>query len=140
MIILDTNVLYELVKPTPSRRVVEWLDAFSAHQVATTSITAAELWYGVGRLPDGRRKNLLSSGVDRMLYEDLNGLIEVFDTSAASRYADIVVGREQRGRPIEIADAQIAAICASRNATLATRNVKDFEDTGIELFNPWEHG
>lgn len=138
MIILDTNVLSELVKITPEQRVIDWLDALVPSDVATTAITAAELWHGVRRLPDGRRKAMLAAGVDAMLYEDLRGRIEVFDTASANRYADIVTARERAGRPISVADAQIAAICASRHATLATRNVDDFTDTGVDIVNPWD--
>lgn len=139
MIVLDTNVLSELAKLVPDQQVVAWLDTIAPRDLATTAVTAAELWYGVRRMPEGRRKALLAQDVDGLLYEDLGSRIEVFDVAAASRYADIVAQREQQGRPIGIADAQIAAICASRNATLATRNIKDFDDTGIELINPWDH-
>ncbi|MGW2841604.1 PIN domain-containing protein [Streptomyces sp. NPDC001493] len=137
MIILDTNVLSELVKSVPDPRVVDWLDSLVPEEVMTTAMTAAELWYGVRRLPDGKRRSELAEGIDAMLFEDLGGRIEVFDAAAATRYADIVMARERLGRPIAAADAQIAAICASRKATLATRNVKDFESTGVTLVNPW---
>lgn len=137
MIILDTNVLSELVKATPEQRVLDWLNSNEPSEVATTATTASELWYGVRRPPDGKRRSILATGIDAMLYEDLRGRIEVFDAAAAGRYADIVTSREQRGQPIGIADAQIAAICASRHATLATRNVKDFLHTGIDLIDPW---
>ncbi|MQY24165.1 type II toxin-antitoxin system VapC family toxin [Nocardia macrotermitis] len=139
MIILDTNVLSELVKSTPEQRVLHWMDSLDSGDVATTAVTAAELWYGVRRMPDGKRRSLLAAGIDAMLYEDLQGRIEVFDATAAGRYADIVLTRERQGQPINTADAQIAAICASRHATLATRNTKDFTDTGIELIDPWSH-
>lgn len=138
MIILDTNVLFELVKPKPEQQVIDWLDSLNTQEVGTTAITAAELWYGVRRLPDGRRKSTLAAGVDAVLYEDLRGRIEVFDTAAASRYADIVTARERKGRPIAAADAQIAAICTSRHAILATRNVDDFTGTGVDIINPWD--
>ncbi len=138
MIILDTNVLSELVKPVPEQRVIDWLDSLVPDEVVTTAVTAAELWYGVRRLPDGKRKSELAEGIDAMLFEDLGGRIEVFDAAAATRYADIVLARERLGRQIAAADAQIAAICAKRTATLATRNVKDFEGTGVVLVNPWD--
>ncbi len=138
MIILDTNVLSELVKPVPEQRVVDWLDSLVPDEVMTTAVTAAELWYGVRRLPDGKRRAELAEGIDAMLFDDLGGRIEVFDAAAANRYADIVMAREKLDRPIAAADAQIAAICAKRKATLATRNVKDFEGTGVVLVNPWD--
>ncbi|WP_415952427.1 type II toxin-antitoxin system VapC family toxin [Streptomyces sp. KLOTTS4A1] len=137
MIILDTNILSELVKPAPHQQVIDWLDSLVPDEVATTAVTAAELWHGVRRLPDGKRRAELAEGIDAMLFDDLGGRIEAFDTAAASRYADIVTAREKAGRPIATADAQIAAICAKRGAVLATRNVKDFEGVGITLVNPW---
>lgn len=88
-------------------------------------------------MPDGRRKSTLVAGIDAVLYEDLRGRIEKFDTAAANRYTDIVLARERSGQPISMADAQIAAICASRAATLATRNVKNFAGTGIAIVDPW---
>lgn len=138
MILLDTSVLSELIKPVPNEHVAAWLNTLSAHDVSTTSITAAELWAGVRRLPDGRRKAKLATEIDGVLYEDLGGRIEAFDLSAANQYGSISAVRARQGSPIGVADAQIAAICASRSATLATRNVKDFVDTGIKLINPWE--
>jgi predicted nucleic acid-binding protein len=139
MIVLDTNVLSELVKAQPAQRVLDWLDSLEARHVATTAVTAAELWYGIRRMPDSRRRSTLAAGIDAMLYEDLQGRIEVFDAAAAGRYADIVTSRELQGQPIGAADAQIAAICANRHATLATRNIKDFVNTGIELIDPWSY-
>ncbi|WP_129841381.1 type II toxin-antitoxin system VapC family toxin [Streptomyces sp. RFCAC02] len=138
MIVLDTNILSELIKPVPEQRVIDWLDDLVPDEVVTTSVTAAELWYGVRRLPDGRRRSELAEGIDTMLFEDLGGRIEVFDAASATRYADIALARERSGRPIATADAQIAAICARRRATLATRNVEDFEGTGVLLVNPWD--
>ncbi|RMI29937.1 type II toxin-antitoxin system VapC family toxin [Nocardia stercoris] len=138
MIILDTNVLSELVKREPAESVVRWLDSMPAREICTTSITAAELWFGVRRLPSGRRKVLLAAGIDDMLYRDLQGRIEPFDTVAAGHYADIVCDAMRSGRTVSAADAEIAAICIARRAELATRNVKDFADTGVEIINPWD--
>lgn len=139
MIILDTNVLSELVKPVPAPQVVQWLDTVDAREVVTTAVTAAELWYGVRRMPAGKRRSKTADAIDAMLSVDLGNRVEAFDTAAASRYADIVIERQNHGRPIGLADAQIAAICATRYATLATRNIKDFTDTGVELINPWDY-
>lgn len=137
MIILDTNVLSELTRKKPEAAVLDWLDALPVAEVATTAITAAELRYGVARLPDGRRKTLLAETIHALLNEDFRGRVEPFDELAAERYALVVSDRDKLGRPITAADAQIAAICHARRATLATRNTKDFEETGIELVNPW---
>jgi predicted nucleic acid-binding protein len=137
VILLDTNVLFELVRPEPDSGVTEWLDSLDPTAVATTAITAAELLYGVAHLPAGRRKERLGEAIRGLLEEDLDGRVEPFDATAAGHYADLVSQREQAGRPIGAADAQIAAICRKLGATLATRNSSDFEDTGIDLLDPW---
>lgn len=138
MIILDTNVISELARPVPDPRVLSWLDSLEVSDTATTAITAAELRYGVTRLPDGHRRRELTVVIRGILTEDFQGRVLPFDERASVRYADIVAGRERVGRPIGVADAQIAAICRDLSAVLATRNSGDFEETGIELINPWE--
>jgi predicted nucleic acid-binding protein len=140
VIVLDTNVLSELARQSPDQGVLGWLDSIPPVEFATTAITAAELWAGVMRLPEGRRKAELTEVVDVLLNKDLRGRVESFDIEAASSYALIVSDREKSGRPIGTADAQIAAICRTRRATLATRNIKDFLDTGVELIDPWRFG
>lgn len=137
MIVLDTNVVSEVLKPQPDTRVVAWLESLT-DDVAITAVTLAELLAGLRRLPDGRRKDDLSSRVDAALrpYRD-TGAIIAFDASAASRYADILVEREAAGLPIATGDAQIAAICRVRDAVCATRNTKDFTRTGVALIDPW---
>ncbi len=140
MIILDTNVISELARPVPDSGVLAWLDSLEISQVATTAVTAAELRYGVARLPDGLRKRELAMVIGGILAEDFSGRVLPFDERASAQYADIVTGRERIGRPIGVADAQIAAICRDSVATLATRNLPDFEETGIELIDPWKLG
>jgi toxin FitB len=140
VIVLDTNVISELTRQVPARRVISWLDALTAAEVATTAITAAELLYGVAKMADGRRKTELAAAVHGLLSDDFQGRVLSFDEAAAQRYADIVTGRERLGRPIGMADAQIAAICRTIDAPLATRNTDDFEETGLELINPWKLG
>lgn len=138
MIILDTNIISELTRQAPEPRIVSWLDSLPAEEVGTTAVTAAELLYGVARMPAGRRKRELAAAVRGLLGDELRDRILPFDEHCASRYADIVCGRETVGRPIGVADAQIAAICRTAEATLATRNTDDFSGTGIELINPWK--
>jgi predicted nucleic acid-binding protein len=138
VIILDTNVLSELIRREPDESVTRWLDSLDAAAVGTTAVTAAELLYGVARLPAGRRKEQLSKAIRGLIEEDLDGRVEPFDATAATHYADLVSDRESAGRPISVADAQIAAICRKLQATLATRNMSDFQDTGIELIDPWQ--
>ncbi len=138
MILLDTNVLSELIRPEPDKGVTEWLDSLDAATFATTAITAAELLYGVARLPAGRRRERLGEAIRGLIEEDLDGRVEPFDATAANHYADLLSERERAGRPIGAADARIAAICRKLGATLATRNTGDFEDTGIDLLDPWQ--
>jgi hypothetical protein len=138
VIVLDTNVVSELMRKTPPLGVVSWVDRFSASEVLVTVVTAAELMYGVARLPDGRRKRELHAKVEGLLAEDFQDQILPFDARAATHYAEIVASRERAGRPISMADAQIAAICRNWSIGLATRNVDDFVDTGVDAVNPWD--
>lgn len=135
MIVLDTNVISELARPAPDDRVVAWVNA--QDDTALTATTVAELLYGVARLPDGARKARLSEGIRGMIDEDLGGRVLAFDRAAAAHYADIAARRDGAGRPIGLADGQIAAICRARGAALATRNVRDFENAGITVIDPW---
>jgi len=137
VIILDTNVLSELARQAPEPTVIAWLDRQDPADVCTTSITAAELFNGIARLPAGARKTRLAQSVGDLLEQDLASRVIAFGLEAARQYATVVSDRERSGRPIAAADGQIAAICRDLEATLATRNVKDFEDTGISLVNPW---
>lgn len=138
MIVLDTNVLSELIRRDPDEGVLQWMDSLDAATVATTAITAAELLYGIARLPPGRRSALLSEASRRLIDDDLGGRVEPFDAASAAHYAALVSDRERAGRPIGVADGQIAAICRHLGATLATRNTVDFEGTGIDLIDPWQ--
>jgi toxin FitB len=138
VIILDTNVISELTRPVPDSGVIAWLDSLPTEETAITAITAAELRYGVRRMPDGRRKAELSEAVNALINADFRDRVEPFDVLAADQYADVVTAREHAGQPISISDAQIAAICRVLNATLATRNTPDFTGTGVNLINPWK--
>lgn len=136
MIVLDTNVVSELAKPTPDPTVIAWIDTQSELAIAATAL--AELRFGVARLPDGKRRTALSEAIDRFVADDLQGLVLAFDSACADAYGLIVAARERAGRPIGLADAQIAATCSVHNAVLATRNTKDFQGTAIALLNPWD--
>lgn len=137
MIILDTNVVSETLRPQPNQRVLTWLEQLT-DDVAITTITVAELLAGLQRLPPGRRRTSLTEQVENALEPYLGTrAILPFDTESARSYARIVAARERAGRPISMADAEIAAICRSNGAACATRSTGDFEGTGIELIDPW---
>jgi predicted nucleic acid-binding protein len=136
MIILDTSVVSELMKPSPHAGVRGWVLARSSGELFTTSITLAEILYGIERLPDGQRKELLRSTAVE-LFDAFSDHVLAFNAPAAPRYAGIVSSREKRGMPIDGFDAQIASICRRHQATLATRNVKDFQHTGVDVIDPW---
>ncbi len=137
MIILDTNVVSELMKPAPSASVVGWIALQPALSLYTTSITEAEVLHGVMLLPAGKRRHGLQAAAEAMFGEDFARRVLPFGSDAARAYATIAAGRRRAGRPISHFDAQIAAIARSTRAALATRNTADFEACGITLFNPW---
>jgi toxin FitB len=137
MIVLDTNVLSEPLRPTPSAKVLDWMRSQPRTALFTTTITEAELLYGVALLPQGKRRDLLESIVGRIFAVHLTGRILPFDGAAAHDYADIAAARRRSGRPMSEPDARIAAIAKSRGAELATRNVADFAGCELEVINPW---
>jgi predicted nucleic acid-binding protein len=137
MIVLDTNVLSECLRPAPDTRVLAWLAVQPRPSLFTTTVVESEILYGIRLLPDGVRKDALSRAVRAVFDEDFSGRVLSFDRDAAAAYADIAAGRKTSGRPISQFDAMIAAVSWSRGATLATRNTKDFEGCGIGLINPW---
>jgi toxin FitB len=137
MIVLDTNVVSELMRAVPSATVLAWFNAQAADTLWLSSVAASELLYGVARLPEGARKEHLARAITDMLEQDFSGRILSFDLASASVYATLVARREQKGLPIAMADAQIAATCIAYGAELATRNQKHFADLGMPLINPW---
>ena len=136
MIVLDTNVLSELMRPHPDERVVAWMDGIQPSEASTTAITVAEIDAGLRPLPAGKRRARLE-GIFRSLISDVADHVLPFDREAAEHYAHISHSRESLGRPIDHIDCMIAAICLARGAALATRNERDFEATGVDLVNPW---
>ncbi len=137
MIILDTNVLSELMRPKPSPRVVAWVAKQPATELFTTSITEAEISYGIELLTKGKRREGLLAAAEAMFAEDLAGRIFGFESDAARVFSKIAAHRRTLGRPISQADAQIAAIAQVRGAKLATRDVADFADCGLNVVDPW---
>ncbi|MBN6742096.1 type II toxin-antitoxin system VapC family toxin [Acidithiobacillus ferrianus] len=137
MIILDTNVVSELLRPSPSEQVMSWIASQPLESLYTTSITQAEMLYGARILPEGNRRSQLESAIAAIFAEDLAGRVLPFDGNAARVFAEIAAQRKLSGRPVSQADVQIAAITKLAKARLATRNIPDFEGVGISLVNPW---
>lgn len=137
MILLDTNVLSELMRPVPTEAVVEWVAAQPAVSLYTTSITKAEILHGILLLPAGRRRTAFESAARAMFDQEFSGRVLPFGGDSAPGYAYIAAARRKGGRPISHFDAQIAAIAHSHGASVATRNVADFEGCGVEIINPW---
>ena len=137
MIVLDTNVLSEALKPLPSPVVLGWLAEQEPSSVFTTTITQAEVLYGIETLPPGKRRGRLLTAVEKMFADEFAGRILPFDENAARAFAQIVAAREAGGRPIAQFDGMIAAIARSSRAAVATRNIADFQHCGIDVINPW---
>lgn len=137
MILLDTNVVSELMRPKPSRRVARWVSRQPAAELFTTTVTYAEILYGLALLPEGKRRRALAAAAEEMFAEDFGGRVLPFDEPAAREFAEVAASRRRGGRPISHADAQIAAIARSRGASVATRNLADLEGCGVALVDPW---
>lgn len=140
MIVLDTNVLWELLAPSPAPAVIAWLAAQPTASVFTTVVTEAEILCGLALLPEGRRRQALEMAVKPIFADDLAGRVLTFDRHAAESYAVIVAHRLAIGQPISQFHAQIAAIAVSRGASVATADVTDFAETGAVIINPWDYG
>jgi toxin FitB len=137
MMVLDTNALSDGMKPSPSEKVMRWLALEEPSSIFVTTITQAEILAGIEALPAGKRRQSLSAAARRLFDEYFHGRILAFDPEAARQFATISAIRKAAGRPISQFDAMIAAIVRVHRATLATRNVRDFEQCGIRLVNPW---
>ena len=138
MIILDTNVLSALMRPRPEAAVVSWLDQQPAASIWLTSITVFESRLGLALLPAGKRRQALEAGFERLLADDLGNRVLPFDAEAAAQAALIGAARQRAGRSVDIRDTQIAGIAVARRATLATRNLRHFDDLPTAVVNPWE--
>ena len=138
MILLDTNVLSEIMRPEPAAAVLAWMDAQGSDALWVSAVTQAEIGLGIALLPEGRRRQALADAAARMFEEDFSGRCLAFDQEAAVRYTHLVLERRLAGRPISFQDAMIAAIALANDMVLATRNIKDFSGiSGLEVLNPW---
>ena len=139
MIVLDTNVASELGKANPNLNVLAWFARQPLADLYLTAVSEAELGYGVASLPNGRRRNEVAAGNDRVINGILDGRVLPFDRAAARHYAEIRARRERTGRPISEMDCLIAAIARANGAAVATRDARGFADCGIAVINPWEY-
>jgi hypothetical protein len=137
MILLDTNVISETMRKRPDPAVSSWLLLHPRAEMWTTSIVIAELLSGIETMPIGRKQRVLREAVEEMIAEDFHGQVLSFNLAAARHFARIRAARLQAGRPIPDIDAQIAAIARAHGAMVATKNIDDFSDCGIDLVNPW---
>ena len=135
--LLDSNVVSELIRRVRNPVVVSWVISSPLEGLYFSAVAEAELRYGAALLPEGRRRQTLLMDIEGFLREAFGHRVLPFDRHAAREYADIAAARRSAGRPVASADCQIAAIARSQGMTMVTRNVRDFEDIGVEIFNPW---
>jgi toxin FitB len=138
MILLDTNVISELMGPAPEKQVADWLDGQSRSSIWTTAINVYEVRSGLFAMPPGKRRAMLEAKFEQLVQSALQGRILSFDSDSAGQAADLCADRRARGRPVDARDTMIAGIVLANHATLATRNVKHFEDIAKWVVNPWE--
>ena len=137
MFVLDTNVISELFKPQPEPKVMAWISQLPGENLFTTAVTRGELLYGVLCMPEGRRRSDLLQKLTQLFEGQLAGHVLPYDGAAADAHAQFAAARRAQGRPVALPDAMIAGIARSRDAALATRNVRDFEGCGVTLIDPW---
>ncbi len=138
MIVLDTNVVSEPLKPSPDSRVIDWLSAQAPDTLYITTITVAEMLSGVEQLPKGKRRNTLHEALTKDVFPLFDERVLGFDVDAAQAFAKVIAATASAGNPISFADAAIASITLAQDYSLVTRNVRDFRGTGLEIINPWK--
>lgn len=138
MIVLDTNVVSDAMRPEPDATVIAWLNEQAAQTLYLSSVTLAELLFGIRALPAGKRKNMLDRALTELL-ELFKGRVLPFDTDAARRYADLAVTARNNGRGFPTPDGYIAAVAASRGFIVASRDTSPYEAAGVKVINPWKY-
>jgi len=139
VIVLDTNVVSEVMRPQPGVHVLAWLNQQPSLHLYVTSVSVAEIGYGLRVLADGQRRRILQNRFEQFIAQGFEYRILNFDTAAARMYSEIMGYRKEIGCPMSFPDAQIAAITRTHNFMLATRNIKDFKCCGIDLINPFDY-
>ena len=137
MIICDTNVISELMRPTPYERVVSYLNGFTRNSSFICSISIQELWFGVIRLDDGDKRSFLKEKLEQIVRVNFAGRVLNFDDGAAKISAELLLLQKHRGHQAKYWDTQIAAIAIANNFTLLTRNTKDFNFPELRANSPW---
>lgn len=137
MILLDTNVISEVMRASPSRVVLEWLNNRDSEKLHVSTVTIGEIEYGLRILPAGRRRSVLKERFERFIYRAFAQRILSFDEAAARVYGEVMGLRKELGRPMSVPDGQIAAIARASGLKIATRNIRDFEECGVDLVNPF---
>lgn len=138
MIVLNTNVISEIMRPHPSTAVVAWLNQQPGINLFITTISLAEIGYGLRVLADGKRRRILQNRFDQFITQGFEYRILDFDIAAARTYSEIMGHKKEIGCPMSFSDGQIAAITLANNFMLATRNIKDFNHCGLDLINPFD--
>ncbi len=138
--LLDTSVVSELMRVAPSAQVLRWVDARPTRELFVSAVTEAEIRTGIAFLPEGARRRGLAAAAERCFRGLFDGRVLAFDSAAARAYAEIAAARRAAGRPVPQADCQVAAIARSRGMAVATRNVRDFDDSGVDVVEPWADG
>ncbi len=138
--LLDTNVVSELMRVVPSAQVLRWVDARPTRELFVSAVTEAEIRTGIAFLPEGARRRGLAAAAERCFHGLFDGRVLPFDSAVARAYAEIAAARRAAGRPVPQADCQIAAIARSCGMAVATRNVRDFDDSGVDVVEPWADG
>ena len=138
MIVLDTNVVSEMMRPVPEAVVLRWFGNHATEDLCVTAITMAEILYGIELLPLGKRRAALGAGAEKMFGVVFAEHILSFEEKAAQAFSLIAASRRRQGKPMSEFDAQIAAVARAHGATLATGDTSDFEGCGLGLINPWE--
>ena len=137
MIVIDTNIISEVMKPSPSLAVLKWLNQQNSNSLFVSTITLGEIEYGLRILPTGKRRHELKERFEQFIFQAFRQRILVFDEAAARSYGEVMGHRKDLGRPMSVPDGQIAAIARSKGFAIATRNTSDFEECGFDLFNPF---
>lgn len=137
MLMLDTNMLSEIMRPEPDPKVVEWIVRQPSGELFTAAVCQAEILSGLAVMPSGRRRTELEAAARAMFAEDFGGRVLPFDTKAAVAYAEVFAARRKAGRPSGTVDLMLAAIALAHGASVVTRNVADFVGVGVPIVNPW---